>query len=47
MERHIGLDVHATSCAVAAVSAAWKRLRDMVAETNGQSVFIKMILNGS
>ena len=38
MERYIGLDVHATSCTVAVVSAAGKRLRDMVVETNGQSL---------
>ena len=37
MQKYIGLDVPATSCTLVVVSAAWKPLRDIVLETNGQS----------
>ncbi len=38
MDRFIGLDVHMTSCTVAVVSAAGKRLRDFPVETHGEAL---------
>ena len=37
MERYIGLDVHAASCTLAAITKAGKRLRDFPVGTNGQA----------
>ena len=34
MERYLGLDVHAQSCTLAVISAAGKKLKDVVIETN-------------
>jgi transposase len=38
MERYIGLDVHAQSCTLVAMSAAGKRLREQIVETNGKTL---------
>ncbi len=38
MERYLGLDVHAQSCTLAVISAAGKKLKDVVIETNGQAL---------
>ena len=38
MERYIGLDVHAESCTLVALSPAGKRLRQEVVETNGAAL---------
>ena len=38
MERYLGLDVHATSCTLAAVSAMGKRLSWEVVATNGEAL---------
>lgn len=38
MERYIGIDVHAQSCTIAVMSAAGKRLNQLVVETNGHSL---------
>ncbi len=38
MERYLGLDVHARSCTLAVISAAGKKLKDLVIETNGQAL---------
>jgi len=45
IERYIGLDAHATSCTVAVISQADRRLKDFPVETNGQSLVeaIRMI----
>ncbi len=38
MERYLGLDVHAQSCTLAVISAARKKLKDVVIETRGQAL---------
>ena len=38
MERYIGIDVHASSCTVAVISEAGKKLKDFPVETNGQAL---------
>src|SRR5438045_2100528 len=38
MDRYIGIDVHAQSCTIAVVSAAGKKLRTEVIETNGAAL---------
>lgn len=38
MERYIGLDVHAASCTIVVISETGRRLRGIVAETNGEAL---------
>jgi hypothetical protein len=38
MDRFIGLDVHMTSCTVAAISSSGKRLRNFPVETRGETL---------
>ena len=38
MERYIGIDVHAASCTLAAISEKGRKLKDFPVETNGQAL---------
>jgi hypothetical protein len=38
MERYIGLDVHAASCTLAAISQTGKRLQNSPVEANGEAL---------
>jgi transposase len=38
MDRYVGVDAHAASCTLAVISAAGRRLRSMVVETNGRTL---------